>query len=126
MIRRPPRSTRTDTLFPYTTLFRSAQLVGILGPEIIVAFAIDALDRVRIDVRAGRAWIVGGHRPGGDPAAYVRRERHIIVAKPRVERGNAGYCAQDIEHHIIIVHSLELCVIENGIASFRERVCQDV
>src|SRR3546814_19588559 len=26
MIRRPPRSTRTDTLFPYTTLFRSEQL----------------------------------------------------------------------------------------------------
>src|SRR3546814_4964049 len=26
MIRRPPRSTRTDTLFPYTTLFRSAAL----------------------------------------------------------------------------------------------------
>src|SRR3546814_19880285 len=26
-IRRPPRSTRTDTLFPYTTLFRSARLV---------------------------------------------------------------------------------------------------
>src|SRR3546814_14932591 len=26
MIRRPPRSTRTDTLFPYTTLFRSFQL----------------------------------------------------------------------------------------------------
>src|SRR3546814_7575039 len=29
MIRRPPRSTRTDTLFPYTTLFRSACLRGI-------------------------------------------------------------------------------------------------
>src|SRR3546814_11435308 len=27
MIRRPPRSTRTDTLFPYTTLFRSFRLV---------------------------------------------------------------------------------------------------
>src|SRR3546814_12284474 len=27
MIRRPPRSTRTDTLFPYTTLFRSGSLV---------------------------------------------------------------------------------------------------
>src|SRR3546814_1021604 len=26
MIRRPPRSTRTDTLFPYTTLFRSGEL----------------------------------------------------------------------------------------------------
>src|SRR3546814_7931603 len=28
MIRRPPRSTRTDTLFPYTTLFRSRSRVG--------------------------------------------------------------------------------------------------
>src|SRR3546814_15264033 len=27
MIRRPPRSTRTDTLFPYTTLFRSDEIV---------------------------------------------------------------------------------------------------
>src|SRR3546814_7872131 len=29
MIRRPPRSTRTDTLFPYTTLFRSLGIGGI-------------------------------------------------------------------------------------------------
>src|SRR3546814_2407895 len=28
MSRRPPRSTRTDTLFPYTTLFRSFEIVG--------------------------------------------------------------------------------------------------
>src|SRR3546814_12922388 len=28
MIRRPPRSTRTDTLFPYTTLFRFGETVG--------------------------------------------------------------------------------------------------
>src|SRR3546814_10045527 len=32
MIRRPPRSTRTDTLFPYTTLFRSRDAVG---PELL-------------------------------------------------------------------------------------------
>src|SRR3546814_8401346 len=31
MIRRPPRSTRTDTLFPYTTLFRSSLGRGIIG-----------------------------------------------------------------------------------------------
>src|SRR3546814_12068623 len=31
MIRRPPRSTRTDTLFPYTTLFRSQVIVSILA-----------------------------------------------------------------------------------------------
>src|SRR3546814_11196235 len=49
MIRRPPRSTRTDTLFPYTTLFRSpvapAQVFGQHGLEIVVeqlplAFAV--------------------------------------------------------------------------------------
>src|SRR3546814_14112779 len=31
MIRRPPRSTRTDTLFPYTTLFRSEEIDVLLG-----------------------------------------------------------------------------------------------
>src|SRR3546814_8841490 len=31
MIRRPPRSTRTDTLFPYTTLFRSTGVVACCG-----------------------------------------------------------------------------------------------
>src|SRR3546814_6801909 len=37
MIRRPPRSTRTDTLFPYTTLFRArdaAEVVGVLGAAV--------------------------------------------------------------------------------------------
>src|SRR3546814_4405932 len=40
MIRRPPRSTRTDTLFPYTTLFRSigndrdGQIFGFIGAGI--------------------------------------------------------------------------------------------
>src|SRR3546814_11340699 len=33
MIRRPPRSTRTDTLFPYTTLFRS---LGEIGPALLI------------------------------------------------------------------------------------------
>src|SRR3546814_17499108 len=38
MIRRPPRSTRTDTLFPYTTLFRSA--ARILPPNSIFSFPV--------------------------------------------------------------------------------------
>src|SRR3546814_4696533 len=63
MIRRPPRSTRTDTLFPYTTLFRSLGLLsGYLGgvvdavimriadvqltfPAILIALLIDGLSR---------------------------------------------------------------------------------
>src|SRR3546814_3313175 len=40
MIRQPPRSTRTDTLFPYTTLFRSVEAVGRL------ALSIDAIGRM--------------------------------------------------------------------------------
>src|SRR3546814_6232838 len=34
MIRRPPRSTRTDTLFPYTTLFRSSEQCSGIGVEL--------------------------------------------------------------------------------------------
>src|SRR3546814_6373432 len=37
MIRRPPRSTRTDTLFPYTTLFRSAASLTV---EVIKQLAL--------------------------------------------------------------------------------------
>src|SRR3546814_3612853 len=37
MIRRPPRSTRTDTLFPYTTLFRSRHGFDVAGSGIVKA-----------------------------------------------------------------------------------------
>src|SRR3546814_12977619 len=39
MIRRPPRSTRTDTLFPYTTLFRSCQLIESIGNALRVGIS---------------------------------------------------------------------------------------
>src|SRR3546814_15966285 len=52
MIRRPPRSTRTDTLFPYTTLFRSfrqrleqaAAIVRARDPAALVVVVLDAAD----------------------------------------------------------------------------------
>src|SRR3546814_8330480 len=55
MIRRPPRSTRTDTLFPYTTLFRSAAVpaadddVTVVGraavdQDHVAGFEVDAVD----------------------------------------------------------------------------------
>src|SRR3546814_18316016 len=43
MIRRPPRSTRTDTLFPYTTLFRSS----LVGLSALVCLADRLRDRIR-------------------------------------------------------------------------------
>src|SRR3546814_7329601 len=40
MIRRPPRSTRTDTLFPYTTLFRSAFLKAAVSSYLVADLLI--------------------------------------------------------------------------------------
>src|SRR3546814_17304095 len=46
MIRRPPRSTRTDTLFPYTTLFRS----GRLGAVVVIFFDLRLTGLHQMDV----------------------------------------------------------------------------
>src|SRR3546814_15540988 len=54
MIRRPPRSTRTDTLFPYTTLFRSVvrhEAVGIDDGGAVLALADIAAERERLAKR---------------------------------------------------------------------------
>src|SRR3546814_14702696 len=67
MIRRPPRSTRTDTLFPYTTLFRSPQRLLLCvesgGPAVqgtgawrLRAFHID----LRVDRQLRPSQLFGG------------------------------------------------------------------
>src|SRR3546814_11022305 len=63
MIRRPPRSTRTDTLFPYTTLFRSCRAGGAVF-EVINALPLQ-----------GRGW-GGGHR------LYTRHQAPPAATKP--------------------------------------------
>src|SRR3546814_3676947 len=59
MIRRPPRSTRTDTLFPYTTLFRSARLLAFVdlgGNGLGVAERLDQRQDLRLqDLRCDGA-----------------------------------------------------------------------
>src|SRR3546814_4560536 len=52
MIRRPPRSTRTDTLFPYTTLFRSLML--LLSSGAVAAAPLDQAGRTEILTNAAR------------------------------------------------------------------------
>src|SRR3546814_19522564 len=61
MIRRPPISTRTDTLFPYTTLFRSLET------------ALDGLDRHDDDVIlvAAKAALPAGGENANGFAAYI-------------------------------------------------------
>src|SRR3546814_3276555 len=51
MIRRPPRSTRTDTLFPYTTLFRSIDQEKLCARAVMLGrMAMDRLDALRAEV----------------------------------------------------------------------------
>src|SRR3546814_9007927 len=46
MLRRPPRSTRTDTLFPYTTLFRSGDDdIGLAHGDVVAFDEADKLER---------------------------------------------------------------------------------
>src|SRR3546814_12425122 len=79
MIRRPPRSTRTDTLFPYTTLFRSGAVgEGVLlrrrGPALLLV-----LQRPVAPVLADRG---GEFLPVTDRTVEV--DHHHRVALPRV------------------------------------------
>src|SRR3546814_5917522 len=60
MIRRPPRSTRTDTLFPYTTLFRSSSMARAemeiieIGAVMVERATLRALDEFQAFVRPVR------------------------------------------------------------------------
>src|SRR3546814_4125378 len=75
MIRRPPRSTRTDTLFPYTTLFRSFGITAVLGA---VIYSSDQKERtVVVPFGSGGDLYVTGSKPS---AAYIRTMTRNIVA----------------------------------------------
>src|SRR3546814_9471580 len=72
MIRRPPRSTRTDTLFPYTTLFRSLLLGRILRPAQLVLVS----EGILLAARTGSSCL--GRRPGWlDVIDRALRKRRI-------------------------------------------------
>src|SRR3546814_1903775 len=79
MIRRPPRSTRTDTLFPYTTLFRSSTRRRRRGP---------------------RGWSGNwcrGRRPR-TPARPPRPARRSGCAPPRTPRARCPESRRSEEH----------------------------
>src|SRR3546814_76179 len=69
MIRRPPRSTRTDTLFPYTTLFRSP----IVGNEPFVVLLAD--DLIDAPVSVTQQLVEAAHRQNGSVIAIQDVER---------------------------------------------------
>src|SRR3546814_1697665 len=79
MIRRPPRSTRTGTLFPYTTLFRSAACLAAVGhEEVLVAPLLEA----RVEV--------GGVAVAGVLQGGVEVRRVLLDRIHRIEIGAAA------------------------------------
>src|SRR3546814_9950252 len=109
MIRRPPRSTLTDTLLPYTTLFRSfacAVLIAIdllddiLHREIIVDVERDG----GADGRAGDEAAVDGRPP--IIAAGDRRRAADGQQLERVEAGDLAVRAERSEEHTSELQSL--------------------
>src|SRR3546814_20358522 len=83
MIRRPPRSTRTDTLFPYTTLFRSDTPAP--QPERRLERARMFLETGRIDAAIGEVRNLPGAAKAASWIADAERYRDVLEALDRVE-----------------------------------------
>src|SRR3546814_1163768 len=107
MIRRPPRSTRTDTLFPYTTLFLSGLWIEAkdgIGAEVAepdLVLRID-IDRIGTRPRAGQlpgppvvgGWVVDADLAGiplADPNA-ARSEEHTSELQSLMRISYAVFC----------------------------------
>src|SRR3546814_10528824 len=87
MIRRPPRSTRTDTLLPYTTLFRSAT-------DYVAKAIVDAADQVLVSTGAATvskvqlsASTILGRGSVGAAAALTMAELKTLLA---LVKGDVG------------------------------------
>src|SRR3546814_13156484 len=109
MIRPPPRSTRTDTLFPYTTLFRS-------------------YDHLRDVIRRAAMPATGLHgqlvHAGVLPCAALAVLLALAGSALYADRLERGFDARG--HAMAEQLALELSLSEIGRASCRARVCQDV
>src|SRR3546814_9415358 len=95
MIRRPPRSTRTDTLFPYTTLFRS---VSDAGTNIFVSNPADV---------GGNALMNDGRIgcTGACPIVTIRSEEHTSELQSLMRISYAVFCLKKKKQKKQIKHA---------------------
>src|SRR3546814_3341390 len=100
MIRRPPRSTRTDTLFPYTTLFRSrsghtpavdvVSLADDGAVEVLLSSPLQAAPSLFEVTAGGMAWTLPLDT---DPVALHRRsEEHTSELQSLMRISYAVFC----------------------------------
>src|SRR3546814_3836955 len=101
MIRRPPRSTRTDTLFPYTTLFRSLEY-QIAGGRQHAAVP----QKVMMDFPAR---LLRDRIPGQQGAGVVIRLFAHVIERQAVERECAGLrrAAFDVTRAELLIRNVD-------------------
>src|SRR3546814_3067802 len=113
MSRRPPRSTRTDTLFPYTTLFRSlaTMVYGPLAALLVELFpARIRYSSLSLPYHIGNGWI-GGFMPtiGFAMVAatgniyqglWYRSEAHTSELQSLIRISYAVFCLKNNNHYI--------------------------
>src|SRR3546814_5210237 len=104
MLRRPPRSTRTDTLFPYTTLFRSAIVgcgAGVVQPRRL-HFPGERTGRECADQRSGRVSLWRRAQPSAHSRrsqSHPRSEEHTSELQSLMRSSYAVFCLKKKKQH---------------------------
>src|SRR3546814_9323233 len=100
MIRRPPRSTRTDTLFPYTTLFRSVHaLVAVACEEAVDLDLLADLERGALPAAALQAVRRPELRAPVRHLARGRSEEHTSELQSLMRISYAVFCLKTKNLH---------------------------
>src|SRR3546814_2598377 len=92
MIRRPPRSTRTDTLFPYTTLFRSGPLLEAAAAAMIGLAGQQELRETLRPAQGVGAFQHFQQRAGAQLQRAVRSEEHTSELQSLMRISYAVFC----------------------------------
>src|SRR3546814_4808263 len=98
MRRRPPRSTRTDTLCPYTTLFRSVEMIVDVGG--VVASDGGIGEEMREKIRAGISELIENERRARQLSENGKRsEEHTSELQSLMRISYAVFCLKKKKHH---------------------------
>src|SRR3546814_9322602 len=111
MIRRPPRSTRTDTLFPYTTLFRSPQIGATAGEHDMQATQAFIETQGGPEVIDWREVTLGEPGPGQVLVRQTRSEEHTSELQSLMRISYAVFCLKKkkiIEHETNNVNTVNI------------------
>src|SRR3546814_15351205 len=106
IIRRPPRSTRTDTLFPYTTLFRSGDLIARRAPAVGAAENVGERHHVIGQIRL--AVVAAALIPDIRRTFGLRRVGEVFVVEREVRQADRRRRAAEPEVDIDLLHQLAL------------------